>query len=201
MKAWSIFFKNRVNAVPRSLADPAVRQLSSSSSLRRELVDLALRNTLLKHGIPTSWVAIEIKSYVNGKGELYSYVRLLLKHWEPQFLQYMVAFQKNLLKRILLLDSTSQVWLRNLSWQFILTDENTCPDMPPPITWIPAIEVPELRPAPVEPEASVLVKPLPAPERITTLDRLLRSMDDGGRQYGVADFQNTEPFDHAESRH
>jgi hypothetical protein len=208
MKAWSLFSKKSFNVPPPVSLSPQ-RQLSATNTLRRELVNVALRSTLLKHGIPMSWIAIEIQSGTSSKGEMHSYVRLLVKHWEPDLLPYMVALQNSLLKRIFLLDTTAHSWLRSLGWQFSLPDESACPDMPVSGSWqaqiIKMAPLESLEPlaAPQEPPKPQPPKPKPKREPTpheSALDMLIRTMDDrGSKRYKQVDFQNTEPFEHAEA--
>jgi hypothetical protein len=216
MKAWSIFSKKTFNAPPPASLSPQ-RQLSATNTLRRELVNVALRSTLHKHGIPPGWLAIEIQSGTSSKGELHSYVRLLLKHWDTEFLPHMVALQNSLLKRIFLLDTTAHGWLRSIGWQFALADESACPEMPASPAWSnPIIKIAPIEPGPGQdapPPVSMVsasaaralrAKPEPAPApHESPLDMLLRTMSDyqpsAKRRGGHVDFQNTEPFDPAEA--
>jgi len=212
MKAWSIFSKKTFNAPPPPSSGSPQRQLSATNTLRRELVNVALRSTLHKHGIPMAWMSIEIQSGTSSKGEMHSYARLLVKHWEPEFLPYMVALQNSLLKRIFLLDTTAHSWLRSIGWQFSLPDESACPDMPASPGWSnPIIKIAPAGPAQVlqealqeasrpKPRAKPDPKPEPAPYE-SPLDMLLRTMDDyrDARRNKPVDFQNTEPFDPAEA--
>lgn len=228
MKAWSIFSRKNFKAAPPPASLSPQRQLSATNTLRRELVNVALRSTLHKHGIPPGWMSIEIQSGTSSKGELHSYVRLLLKHWDTEFLPHMVALQNSLLKRIFLLDTTAHGWLRSIGWQFALADESACPEMPASPAWSnPIIKIAPIGPAPeaqagaaaaqVAPPPISMVsasaaraqrakpaKPEPAPvPHESPLDMLLRTMSDyqpsAKRRGGHADFQNTEPFDPAEA--
>jgi hypothetical protein len=142
-----------------ALATPAVSQLTGSrqspaqegskSGTRRELLRVALRETLHRHGIPASWVAADVLVSTSRDGERGIHCRLVLKHWEPRLLAHAVPFQHSLVKRVTTLDASAANWLTGMSWQLALDDESICPAMPPPRFWTVR---PELEPLPAAPE-------------------------------------------------
>jgi hypothetical protein len=184
MTTWSLFSRKKPSPSRSAAAAPA-KSVSSPNPLRREIVNVALRSTLNKHGVPSNWVAIDIQSSVSAGGEASSYVRLLLKHWDPRLMQYTVALQNSLLKSICLLDATAKSWLRSISWQIAVPDESICPAMPTPATWTMKAAAPAPAPSSAVP-------------KLNKFDQLLMSMhDQDDSHYASVDFQNTEPFDHA----
>lgn len=189
MGIWSLLFdkKRRVNRRPAS--KPSRRQPSTRAALHRELVSVALRDTLIRHGIPTGWVSVDTQSAIGARGEPHCHVRLLLRHWDPRLMEHAVAFQKSFASRISLLDANQHAWLRGISWQFAMPDEETRQQMPPPATWKPA------------PKAAAPVVAAPVQVQHSQLEQLRRMMADGDAFHagegddGPADFQNTQPFD------
>jgi hypothetical protein len=89
MGIWSLLFDKKSGKTHRSNRRPAAasrRQPSSRTALHRELVSVALRDTMIRHGIPTGWVSADMHAAFNAKGEPQCHVRLLLKHWDPRLM-------------------------------------------------------------------------------------------------------------------
>ena len=165
---------------------------SSRTAIHRELVSVALRDTLMRHGIPAGWIAVDMHSALNAKGEPLCHVRLVLKHWDSRLVEHAVAFQNSFSSRISLLDAKQSSWLRSISWQFAVPEDDVAPLMPPAATWRPAV-------AQVAPAAAVAAAAAAAPVRHAQLEQLRRLMAEGdalhGDDDGPADFQNTQPFE------
>ena len=107
----------------------------SPASNRRELLRAALRDALVKHGIPLAWVSVEMLTATGRGRELGIHLRLLVKHWDPRLLVHGVAFEKSFLKQVAIIDPMAVNWLNGISWQFALADESACPAMPDVGTW------------------------------------------------------------------
>lgn len=105
-------------------------QTSDASVARRELLRVALRDTLGKHGIPPAWIGSETLASISRDAQRGIHWRLLIRHWEPELLMHGVAFQQSLIKRLTALDPKAESWLMGISWQFALPDESVCPPMP-----------------------------------------------------------------------
>lgn len=149
---------------------------------------MALRTTLLNHGIPADWISIEMQSSVSGKGASQCHVRLQVRHWEPQLLQYMVAFQNSLSRRIRLLDADAGSWLRSIGWHFALQDDTVCPDIPRPAPWSVVAKMVEPR----EPKAQAVDSKKLKESRFDKLHQAMEPRDN--RLFAEADFQDTQPF-------
>jgi hypothetical protein len=114
---------------------PSQAHDSSTSGRRRELLRVALRDTLQRHGIPASWVSADVLVSSSRNGQRGIHWRLVLKHWEPRLLTHAVAFQQSLLKRVTTSDPLACAWLTGISWQIAVPDESVCPAMPAPRFW------------------------------------------------------------------
>jgi hypothetical protein len=114
---------------------PPSRSAASDSSTRRELLRVVLRNTLNRHGIPTTWIGAEMLMATSRGREPGIHWRLVIRHWDPRLLTHAVALQNALIVRVLAFDPLAAQWLMGISWQFSLPDESLCPPLPHPGTW------------------------------------------------------------------
>lgn len=108
---------------------------NSDNGMRRQLVQMLLRDNLRRQGIPASWVdcrMLVVSSRSRGDG---LFVRLVIRHWDERLLTYSYAFQRQLLSSITEFESRPPDWLHGISWEFDL--ENGCPhpDMPERDFW------------------------------------------------------------------
>lgn len=189
----SLLFKNQKSnrRIARRQAGASRRPSASRTALHRELVSVALRDTMIRHGIPSAWMSADMHSAFNTKGEPQCHVRLLLKHWDARLMEHAVAFEKSFAGRISLLDSNQHAWLRSISWQFSLPADHPLPQMPPANSWRGASTVAQ-QPAPTA--APAVVKH----SQLESLRALLAHGDSMHESPDAADFQNTMPFDEAD---
>jgi len=183
-------FGRRSEPAPVSRPPVSVTPGTSRNATRRELVRVALRDTLNRHGVPADWVGIEALAAVTRGREPGLHLRLVVRHWEPQLLAYGVALQKGVMQRVLLLDPLAATWLTGISWQFAPTDESNCPDLPPPGHW-KSLQ-PDAMPG-ARPNASQNAAPDSAAQRKAALDRLL-GPGPGGRGEAHPEFSDTRPM-------
>lgn len=108
---------------------------TSQNGARRDVLSLALRETLAVHGIPTVWIAADALSASSRGQQVGIHWRLSIKHWDPRIMLHAVALQHSLFTRVLMLDPLAETWLLGMSWQFALPSEKDCPAMPHPDTW------------------------------------------------------------------
>lgn len=162
---------------------------TSQSATRRELLKVVLRDTLVKHGIPSSWVQPEMLVSTGGGREPGMHLRLLVKHWDPRLLVHGVAFEKSLNQRVELFDPMAPSWLTGVSWQFALADVSACPEMPDPASWTASPA------APAKPRAApVAAAPAPSADRKAALERLMAAGDaKAKRNTGFEDTQAMGP--------
>jgi hypothetical protein len=109
--------------------------VATQNATRRELLRIALGETLQRHGIPASWITAEVLSAISRAGATGIHWRLLVRHWDPQLMIHTVALQNRLMGRVQMLDPHAESWLMGISWQFALRDESACPDLPHPGSW------------------------------------------------------------------
>lgn len=161
----------------------------SPISMRRELLRLALRQSLLKNGIPSSWIVAEaLEVSPRGGGTPGVHIRLVMQHWEPRLLPYTLSFQQDLEQRLLAVEPEVRSWLRGFSWQYAKVEGEPGP-MPDPATWADGTPQPESAPVAMEP-------PQPGPPRKTKEDlaRLFAQQDRiRARDEAPPDFAPTQP--------
>ncbi|MFC5519548.1 hypothetical protein [Polaromonas jejuensis] len=115
-----------LKAEPASAAEgPATIEDGSANALRRQLVQVLVRDSLRRHGIPAHWLDCQmllVSSRSRGEG---MYVRLVVKHWDMRLLTYAVAFEKSLRIDITRFEPHAAQWLYGISWQLEVGD--SCP--------------------------------------------------------------------------
>src|SRR5665647_147344 len=126
---------SRTHSMLSPATSPPSRTAASDSVTRRELLRVVLRNTLNRHGIPTTWIGAEMLLATSRGREPGIHWRLMIRHWDPRLLAHMVALQNALIVRVLAFDPLAANWLMGISWQFSLPDESLCPPMPHPGIW------------------------------------------------------------------
>lgn len=103
------------------------------ANLRRELLRLALRQSLSRNGIPVHWIGAEAIELPGPGNPLH--VRLLVQHWDERLPVLFLAFQEDFEQRLLAVEPLAHTWLRGFSWQFQLVDATSHPSLPDATTW------------------------------------------------------------------
>ncbi len=102
---------------------------------RRELLSMAVNDTLKTNGIPTTWITAEASPTLNARKERGLHLRLVVREWQPTLLEHGFALQKLIKAHMTRLDPLSPQWITGISWKFELADETRCPSMPSPAYW------------------------------------------------------------------
>jgi hypothetical protein len=178
----------------RRKAHPPRRDLSlpaqaDRDATRRELVAMAVNDTLRKHGIPPSWITAEASPATTLRKQRGLHLRLVVRQWQPRLLDHGVALQKSVRARITRLDPLSCDWLTGISWKLEPVDEAGCPAMPDPGYWR-ALRAPAASCA----EGASAVPALPAQ---ATLQRMLGARDQAfaaARRSEHDEFRPTQPM-------
>lgn len=125
-----------INSQPpdSQLDNPLTIEDGSDNSLRRQLVQVLLRDVLRRHGISMNVIECQmlvVSSRTRGPG---MFVRLVVRQWDERILRYAFAFQSALMTEILRFDSKAEGWLHGISWQLDLV---SCPhsQMPEKSFW------------------------------------------------------------------
>lgn len=177
---------------------PSVNPTNSSTSVRRELLRVVLRDTLSKHGIPATWLGCEML-VTSGRGrDAGMHLRLLLRHWDPRLMLHAVALQTSLQLRLEQFDPLAMQWFRGMSWQFDLPDVGVCPPMPNSTYWTTA---PNLATTDTPEVEGVAPHTPTATEKLAALNKLFDDRDKARERYGdgpdgskPVDYEATQPL-------
>ena len=170
----------------RAAAAASTLGLDGRDATRRELVSMAVRDTLRRHGIPAEWIAAEASPVLTARKERGIHLRFVLRHWHPALPGCVVALQKNVCARLARLDPLSCEWLVGVSWKFEPADDRLCPALPEPAYWCAE------RPLPAE----LAERRRAAADSRDTLKRLLGRGDEAfaGRAGTGNEFSATQPM-------
>jgi len=105
----------------------------SRNAPRRELVQVILRDTMRKHGIPSDWIDVRILSTVSRSGRKGLHVNFVVRKAHDRLLGYVFAFQDSFERELSRYEPRARrEWLLSLGWEFEGFDPA---EMPDPHTW------------------------------------------------------------------
>ncbi len=156
----------------------------SNNAPRRELVQVVLRDTMRRHGVPSDWIDCRILSVVSRSAVKGMHVHLVVRQGHERLLTYIPAFQSSFMSALQKFEPRAQDWLFSLSWQFDGISENNYPQMPDPHSWT--------APASAAPAAAA-----PADDEVMQDLKALFAIRDAALKEGAAadhaDFEPTRP--------
>lgn len=110
------FFKKPSPAIADKRASRL--DLMTRDQTRREILAMAVRDTLKKHGIPAKTVTSDaLASNAGGRADGV-HLLLVFREWNPALLPYLVSLEHTVLARLSRLDPLSRTWLAGVSWRF-----------------------------------------------------------------------------------
>jgi hypothetical protein len=124
----------------------------SRNAPRRELVQVVLRDTMRKHGIPSDWIECRVLSTVNPSGRPGLHVNFVVRQAHEQLLAYVFAFQDSFGRELSRFDPRCHDWLMSLGWEF---HDVKLEAMSDPKGWVGS------RPAPLAAEPAALAPEIP----------------------------------------
>jgi hypothetical protein len=110
-------------------------ELSSNNAPRRELVQVVLRDTMRKHGIPSDWIECRILSVVSNSRGSGMHVQFVVRRGDDRLITFVHAFQSSFMRELEKFEPKAAEWIFSLSWQFEGKPEPTHAAMPDPGTW------------------------------------------------------------------
>ena len=140
----------------------------SRNAPRRELVQVVLRDSMRRHGIPSAWIDCRMLSVVKRNKRTGMHVQFIVRDGVDRLLMYVPAFQTSFLEEIARFDPRVDDWLFSVSWQFLHFDAKVPGMMPDPAVWAGTTAGAPLQtsaPMAVQPVAatSAAAAPTPAP--------------------------------------
>lgn len=113
-------------------SEPDSGQPGSRNGPRRELVQVVLRDTMRKHGIPSDWIECRLLSSVSRTGRHGLHVNFVVKQAHDRLLAYVFAFQDSFERELARFEPRAPDWLLSLGWEF---QGVNAADMPDPKMW------------------------------------------------------------------
>ncbi len=169
-------------------SETTTTEQGSKNAPRRELVQVVLRDTMRRHGVPSDWIDCRILSVVSRSAMTGMHVHLVVRQGHERLLTYIPAFQSSFMSSIQKFEPRVQDWLLSLSWQFDGMSESNYPQMPDPRSWTGAPpDAGNATPAPAPPQDDEVMQDLKALFAIR--DAALKDEPPGGH----VDFEPTRP--------
>lgn len=190
-------------------SEPDSDQPGTRSGPRRELVQVVLRDTMRKHGIPSDWIECRLLSSVSRTGRHGLHVNFVVRQAHDRLLAYVFAFQDSFERELGRFEPRARDWLLSIGWEF---QGFNAAEMPDPKMWAQSGPAPlvqaDWRPqnsgfGSVEDQAAA--EPPKSDEDVQRDLKALFAIRDaaiaetaprkGRAPEGQVDFQPTQPFD------
>jgi hypothetical protein len=119
-------------------------QAEARLNVRRELVQVTLRETMRRHAVPSDWLDLRMLPVVNRKGKHGMHVQLVVRQGQGSLLAYIPSFQSSFMAEIEKFEPRAWDWLLSISWQFTgitstdAGEEPRVPTQPTPLAQVPA---------------------------------------------------------------
>jgi hypothetical protein len=194
-------------------SEPSSGDEQTRNAPRRELVQVVLRDTMRKHGIPSDWIECRVLSTVSRTGRPGLHVNFVVKSAHHQMLGYVFAFQGSFERELSRFEPRARDWLMSLAWEF---QDFKAEELPDPKTFAASGPAPlaELKEAHTAMSFAPTHDPLAEEDARKTeadieqdLKALFAIRDaalaDAARKAppsGHADFQRTQPFEDSGSK-
>jgi hypothetical protein len=124
-------------------------EAESRNATRREMLQVILRDTMRKHGIPSDWMECRILSATTKLGRPGLHVTIIVKQAHDKLLGHLFAFQDSFNRELTRFEPRAFDWLLSVGWQFdgYVTAQKAMPD---PKSWAGLAPAPSSAPAPLE---------------------------------------------------
>jgi hypothetical protein len=99
-------------------SETTAQQLGSRNAPQRELVQVVLRDTMRKHGIPSDWIECRILSAVTRNRASGMHVQFIVAKERSGLLDYVYAFQDSFWEELEKFEPRAREWLFSVAWQF-----------------------------------------------------------------------------------
>src|SRR6185369_13473095 len=99
-------------------SETTAQDLGSKNTPHRELVQVVLRDTMRKHGIPSDWIDCRILSVVTRNRTAGMHVQFIVGERQGALLDYVHAFQDSFWQEMEKFEPRAREWLFSVAWQF-----------------------------------------------------------------------------------
>lgn len=137
------FMRRRLNTARHRAAEANEHGDESTQGVRdtrREIVLMAVRDTLRKHTIPPNAVVPQVLSSTAGNNGRGVHLRLVVRDLPALMMPIAHSFQVAVKARTCLLDPLARQWLTGISWVIDAADAGS-PSLPAPSYWTPELAV------------------------------------------------------------
>ena len=132
------FFGNGKDGAPGSAStqfresEPDSDKAGTRNARKRELVQVVLRDTMRKHGVPSDWIDCRMLSTVSRTGRHGLHVNFVVRKAHDRLLAYVFAFQDSFERELARFEPRARDWLLSIGWEF---QGFNAKEMPDPKTW------------------------------------------------------------------
>lgn len=105
------------------------------TAVRRELVQVTLRETMRRHAIPSDWLDVRMLPVVTRKNKSGMHVQLIVKQGQGSLLTYIPSFQSAFMAEIEKFEPRAWDWLLSISWQFSGITATSAGELPAAGDW------------------------------------------------------------------
>jgi hypothetical protein len=107
-------------------------QATTRERTRRELISMAVRDTLKKHELAAGCITVDALPGFTATKHRGMHIQLVFREWQPNLLSYVVALESAVKGRLQRLDPLSPSWITGVSWRFDPEDRAVWPKLPTP---------------------------------------------------------------------
>ena len=116
-------------------SETTAQEQGSRNAPRRELVQVVLRDTMRKHGIPSDWIECRVLSVVTRNRMAGMHVQFIVGKQQSALLDYVHAFQDSFWQEMEKFEPRAREWLFSVAWQFDGPAPPAKRSMPRPSGW------------------------------------------------------------------
>jgi hypothetical protein len=114
---------------------PEGETAEARTAVRRELVQVTLRETMRRHAVPSDWLEVRMLPVVTRKGKSGMHVQLVVRQGQGSLLTYIPAFQSSFMAEIEKFEPRAWDWLFSISWQFAAISATSAGEQPGTGEW------------------------------------------------------------------
>ncbi len=130
------------SAVEAAAKKTPIRSTSSTPAMNKELIRLALKDTIKAFGVPLEWIQCDVVDSVAGSARARINIVLEMQCWDEDLLRYSQLISKYFLKKIGLYLPGIDLSTFQISWSFGMECHSPYSVMPPVELWTPISKAP-----------------------------------------------------------